>query len=815
MKRRARPPQRLLLTTLALLAAAPAVADFGSYENHQLDGNTLVVTTDRGALRIAAVDDGAFEVHYVEPGIRQLPSFALARRADDVATVLSTTETHLEFSVPGLTAIISKSPLTIEYYRGDEPLFSEEHGYFAYDTTRGFRFDLDAGEKIMGGGERVVGMDRRGRRLPLYNRASYGYETEAEQMYFSVPAVMSSDRYMIVFDNSASGWLDVGATEPDVLSFEAVGGRTAYLAIAGATYPELITNYTDVTGRQPMPPRWSLGNYASRFGYHGEQEARDVVRRFQRAKIPLDAIILDIYWFGPDIKGHMGNLDWDRNAWPDAEDMIADFRKGGVRTVTITEPFILTSSSQWDDAVASGALATTPTGEPRRFDFYFGNTGLVDVFNEPAQDWFWLAYQQLFDQGIAGTWGDLGEPEVHPGDALHVLSETGEVATGDEVHNAYGHLWAKMVYERQVEAFPDTRPVILMRSGFAGSQRYGMIPWTGDVNRSWGGLKPQVELSLSMSLLGLGYTHSDLGGFAGGEVFDKELYLRWLLYGVFQPIYRPHAQEHIAPEPVFHDAETLALARDFIRLRYRLLPYLYTLAFENALTGMPLMRPLFFEDESAPALIDRADAYLWGDAFLVHPVTDPGIESVDVDLPAGAWFDFWTDERYSGGAATIPVSLETIPVFVRAGAFVPMVDAVQSTDDYSSNSLELHYYADASSIESNGRMYEDDGESRSSLEDGAYEILAWSARRDGAELDIHLDRKGGDYQGRPAARDLTVVIHNWQDSPRSIAFNDERIDLSHRLPRRGTGAVHDGSTLTIRVRWTDDKSALRIDGGPS
>jgi oligosaccharide 4-alpha-D-glucosyltransferase len=175
-------------------------------------------------------------------------------------------------------------------------------------------------------------MDRRGHRLPLYNKASYGYETHAEQMYYSLPAIMSSEKYMIVFDNSANGWLDIGKTDKDVLTFEAMGGRTAYIVIAGDTYPALVENYTDVTGRQPLPPRWAFGNFASRFGYHSEEEVRDVVRRFRRAKIPLDTVIIDIYWFGPDIKGHMGNLDWDRNAFPHPEDMIADFQKQGIKT---------------------------------------------------------------------------------------------------------------------------------------------------------------------------------------------------------------------------------------------------------------------------------------------------------------------------------------------------------------------------------------------------------------------------------------------------------------------------------------------------
>jgi oligosaccharide 4-alpha-D-glucosyltransferase len=566
-----------------VLLATPVSADFGRYESHSVDGHSLIVVSDLGQLQVTAVDDAAFEVHYQENGIKQLPSFAIAdSESPDVVTAISETDSTLAFMTDGLTALIDKSPVRVSFMKDGEVLVGEEHGYFAYDTVRGFRFELDAGEKILGGGQRVMGMDRRGKRMPLYNKASYGYETDANQMYYGLPAVLSSDQYMIVFDNTASGWLDIGHTEEDVLKFEAV--------IAGESYPALIENYVEVTGKQPLPPRWAFGNYASRFGYHTEKETRDVVKRFKRAGIPLDAVILDIYWFGPDIKGHMGKLDWDRDAWPTPESMISDFEEQGVKTIAITEPFILSTSERWQSAVDNEVLAKTPIGEPRRFDFYFGNTGLVDVFDEAAQQWFWEPYEMLFEQGTAATWGDLGEPEVHPGDSLHWLSDAGIEATGDEIHNAYGHAWAQMVFEKQVEKYPDMRSLILMRSGFVGSQRYAMVPWTGDVNRSWGGLKPQIELSLQMSMFGLAYNHSDLGGFAGGEEFDKELYIRWLQYGVFQPVYRPHAQEHIPAEPVFHDRETRNIVRDFIKLRYRLLPYVYTLAYENSTTGMPLRR---------------------------------------------------------------------------------------------------------------------------------------------------------------------------------------------------------------------------------
>jgi oligosaccharide 4-alpha-D-glucosyltransferase len=796
------------------LLAQAALADFGNYESHALVGQALIVQTDIGEMSITAVDDAAFEVHYRQDGVKQLPSFALAGIPLPIDVSASDRDDSIELSIEGLTAVVEKSPVRVRFLRDGTPLVAEEHGYYAHETMRGFRFALHDDEKLLGGGQRVLGMDRRGRRMPLYNRAAYGYTTEdKDQMYYGLPAVLSSDRYIVVFDNSASGWLDIGATEPGVLEFQAVAGRTAYIVVAGNSYPELVANYTDVTGRQPLPPRWAFGNFASRFGYRSEKETRDVVRRFRRADIPLDAVILDLYWFGPEVQGYMGDLDWDREAFPDPEGMISDFAQDGVRTITITEPFVLSTSANWQGAVNKGALARSVTGEPRRFDFFFGNTGLIDVFDENARQWFWRFYERLFEQGIAGTWGDLGEPEVHPADTMHRLSDAGIDATADEVHNAYGHIWAQLVYENQVRRFPDMRPLIMMRSGFAGTQRYGMVPWTGDVSRSWGGLKPQVELSLQMGLLGLAYTHSDLGGFAGGEAFDKEMYVRWLQYGVFQPVYRPHAQEEIPAEPVFHDRETRRIVGDYIRLRYRMLPYIYTLAWENSTTGMPLMRPLFFEDETDLSLIDEKDAYLWGDAFLVAPVTDPGAESVGIDLPEGAWFDFWDGTRHEGGqTVTVDVTLETIPVLVRAGSFVPMTPEIQTTRDYSSEELTIHYYADASVERSAGVMYDDDGESRTSLTSGRYELLQFTAERADRVLAIELGRSGGEYDGMPAEREITLVIHNWTSDVASVSLGDMPVPLQRRLRGDSNSATYDEERqrLLVRLRWDHSPARLTV-----
>ncbi|MCP4322495.1 MAG: DUF5110 domain-containing protein, partial [Alteromonadales bacterium] len=410
------------------------------------------------------------------------------------------------------------------------------------------------------------------------------------------------------------------------------------------------------------------------------------------------------------------------------------------------------------------------------------------------------------------------EPEVHPSDTLHTLSD-GSVVNADAIHNVYGHQWTKMVFDNQLSMNPEQRPFILMRSGFAGSQRYGMIPWTGDVSRSWGGLKPQVELGLQMSLLGMAYTHSDLGGFAGGETFDQEMYIRWLQYGVFQPIYRPHAQDNIAAEVVFHDKKTQDILREFIKLRYKLLPYNYTLAYQNSTTGMPLMRPLFFEykfednlendlgDKDGLTVFDNASSYLWGDAFLVTPVVDADINSVAIALPKGVWFDYFTNKneiakKYQGGQnINLPTSLETLPVLVRAGSFIPMIDDIQSTQDYDSSQLTLHYYADASVTSAEYEMYEDDGETYQSIENGLFELLHFSAEQK-QHLSINLSRESQGYDNMPKERNMTLVIHNVTQQPNKVSINNKAIN--------NYAWQSESNILTVTFTWQHQPITLSI-----
>jgi len=767
---------RRLLATLPALALISGNA-LAVVEQFSLQGNTLYIDTDTNDFTLTALGNKSFQVTYVTDNsgkpYENLPSMALPEHvaANELTVDVSDTPNTITLTYDNASASIDKQSHAISYSLNGEVVTKERDGLSINSHGVSLSFALSDDEKLYGGGQRVLGMDRRGNAMPLYNKAHYGYTTSSNQMYFGLSAVMSSKHYSVLFDNTASGELDMGSSTPDELLFSAKGGRASYIMVLGESLSDTVKSTVAITGKQPLPPRWLLGNFASRFGYKSQDEVMNVVDAFNKQDIPVDAVVLDLYWFGKDIKGHMGNLSWDTATFPEPEKMISELREQDVKTVLITEPFILTTSKQWDSAVENNALAQNDQGTPYTFDFYFGNTGLVDVFSEAGQDWFWQYYEKLAAQGVAGWWGDLGEPEVHPDDIQHAWSEAGlgnQTVSGTEVHNGYGHQWAKTVYNNLTELQSDTRPFVLMRSGFLGSQRYGMVPWTGDVSRSWGGLKPQVELALQMSVFGLAYTHSDLGGFAGGDTFDAELYTRWLQFGTFSPVFRPHAQDNIAPEPVFHDDPVKSIAREFIQLRYDMLPYNYSLAFENALFGTPLMRPLamvFNENK----WFESAKSYMWGDALFVSPVTQPNQQTWAVELPPGIWFDFFSSAKYQGGKTVdYPLTQDNFPVWVKAGSFMPMSEGLSRTEHFDARELEMHYWHDHSVTSSSYTYYEDDGKSPNSVEKGLYTTLQLNASVDeSADLTLTLDSQGS-YIGMPQQRNITYVVHGLTERPQKV-----------------------------------------------
>ncbi|MCK5774817.1 MAG: hypothetical protein KAH25_01505, partial [Bacteroidales bacterium] len=506
-------------------------------------------------------------------------------------------------------------------------------------------------------------------------------------------------------------------SEDNIMEFGSIGGQQQYYIIVGDSFQKISSSFSKLVGLQPLPPRWALGNLQSRMAYRTQEEVEGIVGEMIEKDFPLDAIILDFYWFGDSIKGYLGNLQWYKKNWPDPEKMIKDFKRKGVKTILITEPFIIDTSYWFQHTDTANLLATHKNGDSYVMnDFYFGKAGLLDMFNPHTKDWFWEQYKKQIDIGVAGWWGDLGEPETHPADMYHINGKA------EEVHNMYAHEWAAMLSDKYQEHYPHTRLFHLNRSGATGTQRYSIFSWSGDVSRSWSGFQAQLPLMLNMSLCGLAYSSSDLGGFALGEK-DEELYTRWLQMGVFNPVFRPHGSG-IPSEPIFFSEKTQNIVREAIKLRYRLMPYIYNAAYENTISGKPIVKPLFYYHNDELYFRNYSDAYYFGDDIVVAPIINEGVKFKKVYLPKGWWYDFDTSELLKGGQeSTVLVSLNKIPAFIKAGSFIPMVPNYQSTDNYPKDELEIHYYPSIEPGNTKYSLFEDDGVDAKNIEDKNFQLI--------------------------------------------------------------------------------------------
>lgn len=758
------------------------------FQGFSQEKNSVKIEVSDGTYQISFYDDEIVETAFIPTGETFNPnSHAVVMNREKVDLAITEKPQFISIKSQDLEVKIQKNPFQISYFDKGNFLVSEKNGYQKNELET-IDFNLTNDEVLYGAGSRAVGMDRRGKRYQLYNRAHYGYGDYSELLNFTMPIVLSSKKYLIHFDNAPIGYLDFDSKKNNTLAYETISGRKVYQVITGKNWEKLIENYTDLTGKQPLLPRWSLGNFSSRFGYRSQKETVETVQKFRDEKIPVDAVIIDLYWFGKEIQGTLGNFEFEKETFPEPEKMVEDLRKNDVETILITEPFVLKTSKKWNEAVDKDILGKNKEGKPYEFDFYFGHGGIIDIYNPKGYHWFKNIYTDLLKLNLTGIWGDLGEPEAHPSDLLHANG------TADEVHNIYGHDWAKLVQDAFHSHNPKLRPFILMRAGYSGSQRYGIIPWTGDVGRSWGGLKSQPEISLQMGMQGIAFMGSDLGGFAGDH-YDDELYVRWLQYGVFQPIYRPHAGDAVPSEPVFRNEKTKSLSKKAIELRYQMLPYNYQLIYENHKKGTPLMKPLFFEEPNNKALLAYADTYLWGNDFLVSPIVEAGRKEQKVYFPAGSnWFDFYTGEKHSGGNfENVKTQEEYIPTFVRGGAIIPMAKPMQSTKEYDGNSLVLHYYFDPAVQKSKAKLYNDDGVTNNAEKSGLSEEMEFEAEIYETRIEFDLENNWGT-TFKPSEKNIELIIHNLSAEPKSVKTGWNNLKHSY-----------ENGQLKVSVKWNSTK----------
>lgn len=779
-----------------------------SYIGFEVNDTSLILNTSQGSYRFEFYNSTVLKVAFSGRSIKKpFMSPSVVVQPQNLKHKLIENKESIEYLVDDFQIVITKEPLRISYHFKGKLLLKESLGFFERLESTGVRFELSEKEAIYGTGERAVPLNRRGYRFDLYNRPDYNYQLNAKNLNYTLPIVLSSEKYMVFYDNYQKGYIDIDKSEDCIMEFGSIGGQQQYYIIAGHSFEEISASFSNLVGLQPLPPRWALGNLQSRMAYRTQKEVEGIVDEMIEKDFPLDAIIIDFYWFGDSIKGYLGNLQWYEKNWPQPEKMIKDFKRKGVKTILITEPFIIDTSYWYVHTDTAKLLATHGSGESYIMnDFYFGKAGLLDMFKPETKDWFWEQYQKQIEIGVAGWWGDLGEPETHPADMYHVNGKA------EEVHNKYAHEWAAMLYNKYQEHYPNTRLFHLNRSGATGTQRYSIFSWSGDVSRSWSGFQAQLPLMLNMSLCGLAYSSSDLGGFALGEK-DEELYIRWLQMGVFNPVFRPHGSG-IPSEPIFFSQKTQDIVREAIKLRYRLMPYIYNAAYENTVLGKPIVKPLFYYHDDDDNLQNYSDAYYFGDEIIVAPVINKGIKEKEVYLPKGWWYDFKTSELIKGEQKiNIDVSLNEIPFFIKAGSFIPMVNNYQTTDRYPKEELIIHYYPSIDSQETEYILFEDDGLDAMNIENDNYQIIKFTGKQESGFINLFLLVDSRQYTDNKNNRRLKWVIHHVDQLPQMVMVNSKEVklfDIEKADERKKGLTTYDASKKQLIIKMPFNKTKINI-----
>jgi alpha-glucosidase (family GH31 glycosyl hydrolase) len=720
-----------------------------------------------------------------------------------------------------LRIVCTKRPFRILYQdAAGRPLVREpgDGGLSRRGEGRMARFSIPSDHHFYGTGERGTSLDMRGQALRSYNTQVGGYSEPLATMNLNVPFLASTGGFALYFENTHEGRFDIGASDSTLLSYEASGGDLSYYLIVAPTIPLQLERYTWLTGKQPLPPRWAFGYIQSKNRYPDEPTARSIVQTLRAKGFPCDAIVLDLKWFK-----EMGDLSWDTAAWKSPDAMMADFQAAGVRTILITEPYIVDRSANFPEAVRSGFLARDSAGHPYLLDRWWScdgcRAGLLDMTNPAARRWWWSLHPPFLGRYVAGLWTDLGEPERHPAGMHHSLG------TAPKVHNLYNLLWAKTVYEGMQTLRPGARVFNLTRSGYAGIQRYGVLPWSGDVARSFGGLAVQLPMLLNMGMSGLAYQNSDIGGYARNPT-TPELYVRWMQFGTFSPIARAHgAGEDVRgspTEPWRFGPDAERICREFITLRYKLLPYIYTLAHENWSSGMPLARPLFFADRDDPALANESSSYLWGEAFLVSPVVHQGQTSKKVYLPAGEWIDFWTDSLHQGKrTVAVETPLDRMPLFVRGGSIIPMAPPMLFSDERPLDTLTLAVYPSLNG-EASYTLYEDDGKTLA-YQNGSFSKTSYRLRTprggDVNRVEIEIGPPLGVFDGKSPRRVYVIDMHRVARAPSAIMKDSRAVPGRSGLAdlrRHDLGYWYDAPAqrLFIQVQGPADNTTRIVIVGP-
>lgn len=710
----------------------------------------------------------------MHPGIYELetPSAAVISSPRHVESDIEEDNNSITVTSSRLRLDVQKAPCRINIYDRDGSALVREESLGMGYTNEGFVYThklLEKDDHYYGFGEKAGFLNKRGEKYTMWNSDVYApHNPETNALYQSIPFFMTLNNgraHGIFFDNTYKSHFDL--SEPkDTYSFMAEGGVLNYYVMAGPTPKDVLEQYTNLTGRMPLPPKWAIGYHQSRYSYQSESEVRELVAAFKKHEIPLDAVYLDIHY----MKGYRV-FTFDSSRFPDPKGLIEDLKADGIRIVPIVDPGVKedTEFPIYEEGISEDLFCKYLEGTLFFGDVWPGNSAFPDFANKKARDWWAEKHRFYTDLGIEGIWNDMNEPavfnETKTMDVKVRHNYDGKSITHREFHNLYGLMMGEATYEGLKEQLNNKRPFLLTRAGYAGVQRYAAV-WTGDNRSFWEHLEMTIPMCLNLGLSGVPFSGPDVGGFAHDT--SGELLTRWMQLGAFTPFFRNHsALDCVRQEPWSMGESYLPLIRQAIQWRYKWMPYLYTTFHKASLTGVPVMRPLFMEYPEDTATYSLSDQFMIGEDLLAAPVLRPGVRQRSLYLPEGTWVDYWTEKRYQGGThILIDAPLDRLPLFVRSGAILPEAP-VKERADLPSDRLILNVYPEE--MRSETIIYEDDGQTFN-FENGSYFEIAIDCQLSNEKVTINLNVEHCGFV--PSWETIEVRLHGQKNVPLIINNKD-------------------------------------------
>jgi len=680
--------------------------DFWQEKDYGIEGNTI-----SGRFRFSVFDSGVIRVQASRFTEFEENPYSVVSKPKPTSYEVEEDQMNIIIRTEKLSLTIQKSNFQLTFADSKDNILNQDDslGISWIGTEVNSYKKVQANEKFVGLGEKTGGLNRFGNAYTNWNTDYFGYGIGDDPLYMSIPfylGIHDKGQYGIFFDNTHKSVFNFGASTNRFIYFGAEDGDMDYYFFHEDSVGKIISSYTSLTGRMEMPPKWALGFQQCRYSYYPDSEVYTLAKTFRDKDMPADVIYLDIH--------HMEEykvFTFDGIKFPDPKSMIAHLKSQGFRVVVIMDPGVKTQKGYlpYDEGKEKDLFVKYPDGQEYEAQVWPGWCAFPDFTKPETRDW-WVEKMKFYtDAGVDGFWTDMNEPaswgQFTPN--LIEFDYEGEGASHRKARNVYGMQMARSAQEGSKFQNPHERPFVLTRAGFAGIQRFAAA-WTGDNVASEEHMLAGVRLVNSLGLSGVAFSGYDVGGFAGEA--SKSLFARWMSIAAFSPFYRAHSMINSNDaEPWAFGEEVEEISRNYMKLRYRLLPTIYSSFFEASQSGKAISASLaidYPEDENIYSQ-DFQNQYLFCDRFLVTPVESTK-ELMKVYLPEGTWTSLYTDQKYEGGKIhLVECPLNYLPVFVKESSVFTQQSDISNVTEKPKSTLCIHIYP--GSVDSQNVHYEDDG----------------------------------------------------------------------------------------------------------